>query len=86
VEPHDVSHSQSLSNEDILALEQQRKEDVPEEVSITQPKGLTSKNLSEVFCYFEVGMALLEKHDSHFERGSKVSANLVRDYACYTEI
>jgi hypothetical protein len=31
-------------------------------------------------------MALLEKHDPNFERGSKVSANLVRDYASYTEI
>jgi hypothetical protein len=31
-------------------------------------------------------MALLEKHDPDFERSSKVSANLMRDYACYTEI
>jgi hypothetical protein len=30
-------------------------------------------------------MALLEKHDPGFERSSKVSANLVGDYACYTE-
>jgi hypothetical protein len=90
VQPQDVaelmeSHSQPLSNEDLLALEEQR-QDVPDEVSIIEPKGLTSKILSEVFCYFEAAMDLLEKHDPDFERGSKVSANLVRDYACYTEI
>jgi hypothetical protein len=91
VEPQDVaelreSHSQPLSNEDLLALEKQRQEDVPEEVSIVKPKGVTSKILSEVLCYFEAGMALLEKHDPDFERSSKVNANHVRDYACYTEI
>jgi hypothetical protein len=30
-------------------------------------------------------MALLENHDPDFEGNSKVSANLVGDYACYTE-
>jgi hypothetical protein len=42
-EPQDVadlmeSHSQPLSNEDLLTLEEQRQEDVPEEVSIVEPK------------------------------------------------
>jgi hypothetical protein len=59
---------------------------VPEEVSIVEPKGLTSKILSEVFRYFEAGMVLFEDHDPDFERSSKVSATLVRNYACYTEI
>jgi hypothetical protein len=49
------SHPQPLSSEDLLALEQQRQEDEPEEVSIVEPKGVTSKILSEVFCYFETG-------------------------------
>lgn len=58
------SHSQPLSNEDLLALEEQRKEeDVLEEVASGDPKGLTSRILSEVSRYFEAGMALLEKHD-----------------------
>jgi hypothetical protein len=58
------SHSQPLSNEDLLALEEQRQEeDVSEDVAIGDPKGLTSRILSEVFRYFEAGMALLEKHD-----------------------
>jgi hypothetical protein len=52
VQPQDVaelmeSHSQPLSNEE------QRQEDVPEEVSIIEPQGLTSKILSEVFCYIK---------------------------------
>jgi hypothetical protein len=59
---------------------------MPEEVSIIEPKGLASKILSEVLRYFEDGMALLEKHDPDFEISSNINANLVRDYACYTEI
>jgi hypothetical protein len=59
---------------------------VHEEVSIAEPKGPTSKILSEVFHFFEAGMALLGKHDLDFERSLKVNANLIRDYACYTEI
>jgi aspartate carbamoyltransferase regulatory subunit len=49
VDPQDVaelmeSHSQPFNNEDLLALEGQRQEeDVPEEVSIVEPKGLTFK-------------------------------------------
>jgi hypothetical protein len=31
-------------------------------------------------------MALLGKHDPDFERSLKVNADLVRDFACYTEI
>jgi hypothetical protein len=31
-------------------------------------------------------MALLGKHDPHFERSLKVNVNLVKDYACCTEI
>lgn len=79
------AHSQPLCDEDLLSLEEQE-EVVPEEVSIVEPKGLTSKVLAETFRHFEAGMALLEKHDPDFERSSKVNANLVRDYACYTEI
>jgi hypothetical protein len=59
---------------------------VPEEVSIAKPKGLTTKILSEVFGYFEAGMAPLENHDLDFEGSSKINANCVRDYACYIEI
>jgi hypothetical protein len=55
-------------------------------VSITEPKGLTSKIISEVFCYFEAGMALLENHDFDFEISLKVSVDLESNYACCTEI
>jgi hypothetical protein len=79
-------HSQPLSSEDLLALEEQGQDDVPQEVSFVEPKGLTSKILSEVFPYFKAGMALLENRDPDFERSSKVSANLLRHYTCYTEI
>jgi hypothetical protein len=80
------SHSQPLSNEDFLALEDLRQVDVTEEVFTVDPKGLTSKIISEAFHYFEASMALLGKHDPDFERSLKVNANHVRDYACYTEI
>jgi hypothetical protein len=47
---------------------------------------LTTKILSEVIRHFEMGMALLEKHDRDFERSSKVNSGIVKQYACYTEI
>jgi hypothetical protein len=50
---------------------------VPEEVYIIDPKGVTSKILSEVFRYFKAGMAPLGKHDPDFEKRLKVNANLV---------
>jgi hypothetical protein len=89
VEPQDIaelmgSHSQPLSSEYFWHLKN-RQEDVPQEVPIIEPKGLTSKIPYKVFCYFKAGMTLLEKHDLDFETSSKVSANLVGDYACYTE-
>jgi hypothetical protein len=60
-----------------LAHEKHRQEEeVAEEVSIIDPKRVTSKVISEVFHYFEAGMTLLENHDLDFERSSKVSASL----------
>lgn len=58
---------------------------MPQEISIIEPKGPTSKIHSKVFCYFKGGVALLEKHDPDFERSLKVTANLVEVYACYSE-
>jgi hypothetical protein len=92
VEPEDVAelvetHSQPLSNEDLLALEQNREdEEMSEEVSIPEPEGLTTKILSEAIRHFEMGMSLLEKHDRDFARSSKVNSGVVKQYACYTEI
>jgi hypothetical protein len=92
VEPEDVAelvepHSQPLSNDDLLALEANREdEDVSEEVSIPEPEGLTTKIISEAIRHFEMGMALLEKHDRDFDRNSKVNSGIVKEYACYTEI
>jgi hypothetical protein len=50
---------------------------VPQEVYIVDPKGLISKIPSEVFHYFEDGIAPLVKHDPDFEKCLKVSANFV---------
>jgi hypothetical protein len=81
------SHSQPLSNEDLLALEENREDkEMSEEVTIPEPGGLTTKILSEAIRHFEMGMAVLEKHDRDFESSSKVSSGLVKQCACYTEI
>ncbi|XP_040194034.1 tigger transposable element-derived protein 1-like [Rana temporaria] len=93
VEPEDVaellaSHTESLSNEDLLELEEEREEDVQDGVEIIdhQPEGLTTKILFEAFRHLDSAMALFEKHDRDFERSSKVNANISGAYACYKEI
>lgn len=81
------SYSQPVNSEDLLVLEgQKQEENVPKEVFIIKPKGLTSKILPEVFRYFEAGMVVLEKHDLDFETSLKVNPDLARDYASYKEI
>ncbi|XP_061444367.1 tigger transposable element-derived protein 1-like [Rhineura floridana] len=93
VQPEDVaellaSHTEPLSNEDLLELEEEREEeDVWDEVETTeQPEGLTSKILLEAFRHLDTAMALFEKHDRDFERSSKVNAIISGGYACYKEI
>lgn len=81
----ELRHSQPLSSEDLLVLEEHR-QDVAKEASIIEPKGLTSKIISEVFCYFKADIALLENLDLDFERSLKVSVSLEMDYASYREI
>jgi hypothetical protein len=58
VELQDVAELMESRSQPFCNEEQRQEEDVPEEVSIVEPKGLTSKILSEVFHYFEAGMAL----------------------------
>ncbi|MEE6472512.1 hypothetical protein FKM82_009634 [Ascaphus truei] len=93
VEAEDVaellaSHSEPLSNEDLLELEEEREEDdVQDEVeTIEQPEGLSSKILFETFRHLDSAMAFFEKHDRDFERSSKVNAIISGGYACYKEI
>ncbi|XP_053551170.1 tigger transposable element-derived protein 1-like [Bombina bombina] len=94
VEPEDVaellaSHTEPLSNEDLLELEEEREEeeDVQNGVeNIEQPEGLTSKILFQAFRHLDSAMALFEKHDRDFERSFTVNGNISGAYSCYKEI
>lgn len=89
VEPEELlaSHTEPLSNEDLLELEEEREDDVQDGVEIIeQPEGLTTKILFEAFRHLDSAMAIFEKHDRDFEISSKVNTNISGAYVCYNEI
>ncbi|XP_036407883.1 tigger transposable element-derived protein 1-like [Megalops cyprinoides] len=83
-----ASHSQELSDEDLLQLEQQRLEEEEKTRTHDSPPraALSTKVLSEAFKHFEAGMALLEENDPNFERSSTANEIIRSGYACYREI
>jgi hypothetical protein len=72
-----ASHSEPMSNEDLIVMQEARKaplEDQDDDEIIQSPptKTLNVKNLSEVFTYLENFLNIVEKLDSNAERSSVV--------------
>jgi hypothetical protein len=94
VEAEDVrelleSHDQPLSDEDILAMEEQRRllneqEAMPEDTA--QPKEMTTKELEVGIAKIEDTIAYWERVDPNFDRSSKVNSGLEHQIACYREL
>jgi hypothetical protein len=94
VEAEDVrelleSHDQPLSDEGILAMEEQRKllneqEAMPEDTA--QPKEMTTKELEIGIAKIDDAIAYWERVDPNFDRSSKVNSGLEHQIACYREL
>ncbi|XP_059572388.1 uncharacterized protein C7orf50 homolog isoform X1 [Alligator mississippiensis] len=93
--PEDVdelltSHSEELTNEDLIELEQQKvaeeEEDAPTVEEASPRKVLTTKVLAEAFRYLEAAMSLFEEHDPNTERSASVNRGISNMYSCYREI
>ena len=68
-----ASNSQELSNEDLIELEAQNKEDqVASGPSCIEVKQLTSKLLIEAFNHIQAAMQIFKANDPNFERSFEV--------------
>lgn len=85
------SHSQELSDQDLVELEQQKLQEMAKEASSStsnnnEEKQLTSEKLIQAFNHLHAAMEIFEKNDPNFERSLEVNNNIVLDYKCYREM
>ncbi|CAM2103909.1 unnamed protein product [Caretta caretta] len=75
-----ASHSEELTNEDLIALEQQKgaeeEEDAPTVEETPPRKVLTTKVLAEAFQRMEAAVSLFEEHDANIERRASVNRGI----------
>ncbi|XP_065436021.1 tigger transposable element-derived protein 1-like isoform X2 [Chrysemys picta bellii] len=85
-----ASHSEELTNEDLIEWEQQKvaeeEEDAPTVEETPPHKVLTIKVLAEAFQHLEAAMSTFEVHDPSVERSASVNRDLYNTYSCYREI
>ena len=88
VEDFLLSHNVELSNEDLLALEEERireeSESSPEEV--LPVKTLTMKFIAKGFNLVDEAMALFHEHDLNCMRSSKVRREMDNVLKCFKEV
>jgi hypothetical protein len=85
------SHSQDLSNEDLIETEEQgivEEDEDEQEVAIeTAPAPtFTIQRLAEAFRHIKSAMEIFETDDPNSERSSKVLEAMKNAYACYRKI
>lgn len=88
VDVHELidAHSEELSNEDLLELEEQIKQREDEEEPDVEHKGLTRKVLAEAFSLFEKALGLLEVNDPDVTRFNEISTGYQDIIAPYRQL
>ncbi|MEE6465495.1 hypothetical protein FKM82_006570 [Ascaphus truei] len=86
-----ASHSNELSNEDLMQLEEQKiaEEEAHQSADVAQPqprKSLSSKMLAAAFKHIDSALAIFEDNDPNIERSSTVSRGVSNQISCYSEI
>ncbi|MEE6509355.1 hypothetical protein FKM82_025734 [Ascaphus truei] len=86
-----ASHSNELSNEDLMQLEEQKiaEEEAHQSADVAQPqtrKSLSSKMLAAAFKHIDSALAIFEDNDPNIERSSTVSRGVSNQISCYREI
>nr|XP_032804588.1 uncharacterized protein LOC116939839 [Petromyzon marinus]XP_032804589.1 uncharacterized protein LOC116939839 [Petromyzon marinus]XP_032804590.1 uncharacterized protein LOC116939839 [Petromyzon marinus]XP_032804591.1 uncharacterized protein LOC116939839 [Petromyzon marinus]XP_032804592.1 uncharacterized protein LOC116939839 [Petromyzon marinus]XP_032804593.1 uncharacterized protein LOC116939839 [Petromyzon marinus]XP_032804595.1 uncharacterized protein LOC116939839 [Petromyzon marinus]XP_0 len=80
------SHSQELTNVNVVELEAQTLAGEAEVADVTEPKRFKTKQLAEAFGHFEVGLALLEAQDPDASRFANVARVVCGGLSCYKKI
>ncbi|GFG29801.1 hypothetical protein Cfor_00232 [Coptotermes formosanus] len=82
-----LSHNDELSNEDLIELENESREEAGVEgMAEGDVRTLTSKRLSEALRLFDEGLLILEENDPNTERSSKVKRDILASLTCYSEM
>lgn len=85
------SHSQELTDEDLIELEAQVQKEAIESQEIASSisnseKELTLKKLSVAFANLENAMKIFEENDPNFERSFNVNNKICAAYQCYQDL
>ncbi|GLV32614.1 hypothetical protein CBL_00677 [Carabus blaptoides fortunei] len=84
------SHREELSNEDLMAIDQQRaleeNESNEEEEDAEPPKVLTAPMLNEFFKLIDQATAIIDLNDPNRVRSSAVARKIQEDVSCYREL
>ncbi|CAB3249245.1 unnamed protein product [Arctia plantaginis] len=85
------SHSQELTDEDLIELEAQVQKEAIESQEIASfisnsEKELTLKKLSVAFANLENAMKIFEENDPNFERSFNVNNKICAAYQCYQDL
>ncbi|XP_053568008.1 tigger transposable element-derived protein 1-like [Bombina bombina] len=81
------SHSQELTNEDLMELEKEIElREETQDIETPQLKKFLTKELADAFRLIEAGMAKLEEQDSDTERFAKVYRTVTEGLKCYRAI
>lgn len=80
------THSQELTNVNVVELEAQTFAGEAEVADVTEPKRFTTKQLAAAFQHFEAGLALLEAQDADASRFANIARVVCGGLSCYKEM
>ncbi|MEE6514568.1 hypothetical protein FKM82_022831 [Ascaphus truei] len=86
-----ASHSNELSNEDLMQFEEQKiaEEEAHQSAGVAQPqprKSLSTKMLAAAFNHIDSALTIFEDNDPNIERSSTVSCGVSNQISCNREI
>ena len=77
------SHSQELTNEELMKLETMQGPEEDEEEEILPVKKFVTKLMADGFSFMEKALTIFENQDLNFERFSKVATSVRDSFQCY---
>jgi hypothetical protein len=79
------SHTEELTNEDLLELEKDLNEKGDESSVVEPVKLLLTKQIAEFFKHIDTAISIIDENDPNRERSAKVARDIQSALACYKE-
>jgi hypothetical protein len=80
------SHTEELTNEDLLELEKDLNEKGDESSVVERVKLLSTKQTAEFFKHIHTAISIIDENDPNRERSAKVARDIQSSLACYKEL